>query len=258
MTDARGWNVYYFKSVTSTMDVAMHVAQRGASDRTVVISSEQTAGRGRGGRDWSSPPGRALYCTMLLRPRVDPNRLSTLPLLAGVAVAETIEALTGVAAQLKWPNDVWIGTDAQRRKIAGILMTSHVQGGVAEFVLVGIGINVAGDSEILPPGGTTILAATGVALDVDAVFNCLLSRFDLAYDHFLDVTGRPSLDGWRARAALLGEPVAITDAGRAVRGVFVGIDEDGALLLDEPGSGVRRVLAGDLIRGPRPAPQLRS
>lgn len=256
MTGHADWCIHHYDSVSSTMDVAGHHARHGAPDRTVVVSAAQTAGRGRSERPWRSPAGVAVYCTMILRPCVTPDRLSTLPLVAGVAVAEAIEQVVGHPVQVKWPNDIWIGTDPKRRKVAGILMTSSLRGGNVDRVLVGIGINVSSQPDDLPPGATSLVAATGIKITPDAVFRIVLDRFDHAYEAFLEARGKPSLDGWRARAALLGESVTIEDAGRRHEGDFVGIDDDGALLLYVAGSGVRKVVAGDLTRGPRgmPAP----
>jgi BirA family biotin operon repressor/biotin-[acetyl-CoA-carboxylase] ligase len=249
------WLVHRYESVASTMDVANQLAKFGARDRTVVVSAEQTAGRGRGGRPWRSPAGTALYCTVILRPSVAPDRLSTLPLVVGVAVAEAIERTCRAGARLKWPNDVWLGTDPGKAKVAGILVASTIHGSTVSFALIGVGINVLSGTEDLPRGATSIQAATGVASTPDDVFDALLDRFDSVYSDFLATAGRPSLAGWRARAALLGEVVSVEDAGRSITGTFVDIDEDGGLMILEPGNTIRKVVAGDLVRGPRVIPQ---
>jgi BirA family biotin operon repressor/biotin-[acetyl-CoA-carboxylase] ligase len=232
------------------MDVAAALARYGAPDRTVVLSAEQTAGRGRAGRTWQAPPGSSLFCTLILRPGVAPERLSTLPLLTGVAVAEAIEESTGEPVQLKWPTDLWIGADPDRRKVGGILTTSALRGLEVDFALVGIGINVAAEVDALPPGATSLLLATGAHIEAADLLTHILAHFDGAYEGFLASRDRPSLDSWRSRAALLGEPVTIEDAGRIHSGTFAGIDDDGALLLDDPMTGTRRIVAGDLTRGP--------
>lgn len=251
MTRDRGWLIQQYDSVASTMDQARLLTVFGAPDRTVVVSAEQTAGRGRGGRSWQSPAGTAVFCTMVLRPAVTPDRLSTLPLVAGVAVAEAIELVTGCAVQLKWPNDVWLGADPDNAKVAGILVTSSLRGNAVDHALVGIGINVLAKPEDLPPGATSVSAATGLVATPDQVFNVLLDRFEDAYADYVAAEGRPSLDGWRARAALVGESVIVQDADRQLAGTFAGIDEDGGLLIEEPGRPIRKVVAGNLVRGPR-------
>ena len=252
MTKRPGWLIHHYDTVASTMDVARRLAHFGARDRTVVVSVEQTAGRGRGGRSWHAPGGTSVFCTFILRPSVLPERLSTLPLLSGVAVAEAIENISGCDAQLKWPNDVWLGPDPEKAKVAGVLVTSSLRGTTVDHALVGIGINVLAQPADLPRGATSLSAATGATTLPDEVFNALLQHFEVAYEGFVATGGRPSLDRWRARAALMGEIVTIEDANRSLTGVFTGIDEDGALLLREPGHGVRKVVAGELVRGPRP------
>jgi BirA family biotin operon repressor/biotin-[acetyl-CoA-carboxylase] ligase len=245
------WIIQRYKTLSSTMDQSALLGQSGARDRTAVVCDEQTAGRGRAGRSWLSPPGAAVYCTLILRPEVKPDRLPTLSLVTGVAVAEAIEAVTGKRAQLKWPNDVWLGDDPAHQKVAGILLTSKLAWQAIEYVLVGIGINVATPLADLPPGATSLLAASGVHVQPSAVFAALLERFDTAYVRYLATRGNPPLDEWNARAALLHELVAVEDGGWVHRGIFVGIDDDGALLLREENMSVRRIVAGDLVRGPR-------
>lgn len=252
MTPSRGWVIHRYDSVASTMDVAARLARFGAPERTAVVSAEQTAGRGRAGRAWQAPPGSSLFCTLVLRPQVAPNRLSTLPLVTGMAVAEAIEQLTGTPVQLKWPNDVWIGSDPVRRKVAGILATSALSGNRIDHVLVGVGVNVGSDVDTLPPAATSLRAATGLELASDDVLMGLLRRFERAYAAFLHADGRPSLEAWRTRAALLGERVTIEEDGNACSGIFTGIDDEGALLLQLDDRGVRRIVAGDVARGPRP------
>jgi BirA family biotin operon repressor/biotin-[acetyl-CoA-carboxylase] ligase len=243
--------IHRFDSLTSTMDVASQLARFGARERTAVVSAEQTAGRGRGGRAWQAATGSAVFATLILRPPVAARQLSTLPLVVGVAVAETIERMSGSAVSLKWPNDVWLGVGSDAAKVAGILVTSSLRGENVDYVLVGIGINVLGGAHDLPPGATTIHAATGVTVTPDEVLDALLERFAGVYAAFVAADGRPSLASWLARAALLGELVTVEEAGRSFTGRFVGVDDAGSLLVDEPGQPVRRIVAGDLVRGPR-------
>jgi BirA family biotin operon repressor/biotin-[acetyl-CoA-carboxylase] ligase len=244
------WVIQHYPTLTSTMDQAAILARSGAPEGIVVVSDEQTAGRGRAGRAWYSPPGAALYATLLLRPAVSPAALSTLPLLTGVAVAEALESLTGASAQLKWPNDVWLGCDPGRRKVAGILLTSALAGQRVAHVLCGIGINLTTPLEHLPAEGTSVLAATGHAMSAREMLDALLPAFAERYREYQDSAGQASLDAWRARAAMLGEVVTVQDAGQARTGRFTGIDAAGALLLEQDGV-VHRVVAGDLTRGPR-------
>jgi BirA family transcriptional regulator, biotin operon repressor / biotin---[acetyl-CoA-carboxylase] ligase len=255
VTNDPGWLIQRFETVASTMDVASWFARFGARERTAVVSTEQIAGRGRAGRSWQAAAGSGVFATLILRPPVAAHQLSTLPLVVGVAVAETIERISSSAVWLKWPNDVWLGEGSDAAKVAGILVTSSLRGENVDHVLVGIGINVLGGPPELPPGATTIQTATGATVTPNDVLGVLLERFADAYAAYVAAKGRPSLAGWLARAALLGEMVTVEEAGGSITGTFVGVDESGALLIDELGHQVRRVVAGDLVRGPRAAVQ---
>ena len=252
MTAPLRWVIQHYPTLTSTMDRAGIFARAGAPEGIVVVSDEQTAGRGRGGRHWHSLPGAALYATLVLRPPVPPPALATLPLVAGVAVAEALEALTGAAVQLKWPNDVWLGSDPERRKVAGILLTSAISGQQVNHVLCGVGINLTTPLDQLPPGGMSVLAATGKPVSAREMLELLLPAFRDRYGEYLNGGGGPSLDAWHTRAAMLGEAVTVQDTGQIRTGRFAGIDADGALLLEQDGV-VQRVVAGDLVRGPQVA-----
>jgi BirA family biotin operon repressor/biotin-[acetyl-CoA-carboxylase] ligase len=233
------------------MDQARILAEEGAPERTVVVSDEQTQGRGRSERSWHSPSGAGLYCTLLLRPTVTPDHLSTLPLVIGVGVAQAIESLTGHEARLKWPNDVWLTRGADEGKVAGVLTTSRLRGHEIDVVLVGIGVNVATPEADLPSGATSLLAATGAQVAITDLLLALLSQIDGVYASFLEANGRPSLEAYRRRAAMLGEQVHIEQQGSRLEGRYVGVDDNGALLLAQDGRPPLRIVAGDLVRGPR-------
>ncbi len=233
------------------MDEVAALAAGGAPEGTVVVADHQTAGRGRAGRGWSAPPGSALLLSALLRPPLPPDRFGPLPLVVGVAVAEALEAVAPVTCRLKWPNDVWIG-DA---KVAGILAAARTGDGTEPARLVlGIGVNLTTPPADLPGGATSLATATPGAPppDREAVLAALLPRLGDQYADFLGTGGRPDLSPWRERAALLGEAVAVVDRGERREGRFVGVDDDGTLLLEHDDGAVVRVVAGDLTRGPAP------
>jgi BirA family biotin operon repressor/biotin-[acetyl-CoA-carboxylase] ligase len=170
-----------------------------------------------------------------------------------VAVAEVIERISAGVVFLKWPNDVWLEVEDATAKAAGILVTSSLRGDSVDHALVGVGINVLGGAHDLPSGATSIQEATGVTSTPDEVLQCLLECFAGAYAAYVAADGRPALSGWLVRAALLGEIVTVEDAGRSVTGTFLGVDDDGGLLIEETAHKIRKVVAGDLVRGPRAA-----
>lgn len=232
-------------TVTTTMDEARLLADAGACDGTVVVADHQTAGRGRAGRAWVERPGDGLLMSVVLRPAIEPARLSVLPLLVGVAVAEGLEAVVPVSCQLKWPNDVWI----EGRKVAGILVTTHRAGG-ATTVIAGIGVNVNTPLERLTDTAISLSVASGGSIHRESLLEAIVSCLNAHYGHFVASGGSADLAAWRDRAALTGELVRVVQGGETLTGRYRGIDDDGALILEIPGGKRRRVVAGDLVRGP--------
>lgn len=234
--------------VASTMDEVGRLGRAGEPEGTVVVAREQSAGRGRAGRGWQAPAGTSLLCSVLLRPRVGPERLGRLSLVAGVAVAEAIEELAGSNVRLKWPNDVWLGDGPTGRKVAGLLAIA--QAGEFPTVVLGVGVNVNSSAEQLPVGGTSLLAETGRVFEVDLLLSRFLERLEARYVGFLADGGASGVQAWRRRAALVGDAVEVVEGGVTRRGVMRGVDEDGALVLERADGGRERVVAGDLTRGP--------
>jgi BirA family biotin operon repressor/biotin-[acetyl-CoA-carboxylase] ligase len=242
-----GGGIVRLASVSSTMDIVDEEARAGAPEGLVVVADEQTAGRGRSGRNWSAPPGSSLLCSVLLRPPVPPSRLGPLPLLIGVAVAEAIETVAATTCALKWPNDVLI----DGRKVAGILIQSRLSESRVEYVNVGIGINLDVPDSALPDGAISLSSAAASAIDRDAVLMALIERLDVAHSSYVESEGRPSLDGWTRRAAMLGEQIAVRLEGGELSGRLIGVDEVGRLLLETTSGDVVALTQGDVVRGPR-------
>ena len=199
----------------STNERARELASRGAPHGTLVTADEQTAGRGRQGREWVAAPGSALLLSLVLR-----NPSASLPLAAAVAVCEALP----IDAAIKWPNDIWV----DRRKVAGILVEARPQ---ERWAVVGIGVNVHGAPAI--EHVTSLDSAIGTEE--------LLQRLLLALDGWLSRPLPEVLAAWRSRDALLGQPVRWQNGS----GKGVGIDEGGALLVDTD-SGVVALDAGEV------------
>lgn len=213
----------HLRATSSTNDRARELAAAGAPHGTIVTADAQAAGRGRQGRRWSAPPGRALLMSVVLR---EPPAL--LPLAAAVAVAQAC----GPRARLKWPNDVQL----EGRKVAGILAEGRPQEG---WAVLGIGLNVA-----VGPGdlaGELRGTATGLGLtpaDVPAVLARVLAELEVA----LALRPATLLDAWRARDALLGQPV---EWGLGA-GIAAGIDDAGRLLVARSDGSVTALDAGEV------------
>jgi BirA family transcriptional regulator, biotin operon repressor / biotin---[acetyl-CoA-carboxylase] ligase len=212
----------HLRRTDSTNTRARELAAAGAPHGTVVTAAEQSAGRGRQGRTWTAPPGRALLCSVLVR---DPPRL--LPLLAGAAVAQVV----GPQAQVKWPNDVLI----ERRKVAGILVEGRPQ---ERWAVVGVGVNVALRPSDFP--AELRERATTMGLSPEAIEPTLLGLLD-ALQTRLARSVEEILEEVRGRDSLRGQTVRWSSGqGRAD-----GIDGDGRLLVATD-DGPRALDAGEV------------
>ncbi|MCS7088095.1 MAG: biotin--[acetyl-CoA-carboxylase] ligase [Thermoflexales bacterium] len=243
------FDVRRFDVVTSTMDVCRALAEAGAPEGTVVLADRQTAGRGRAGRAWYSPPGTALYLSLLLRPTLPIARLSWITLIGGLAVADCVERLLDERAllsahrvALKWPNDVLLDD----RKIAGVLIETALGTAHAEHVIVGIGLNVNTTFEDAPNDvrtrATSLRASLGIAFDREHVLNALLEAFAT---HYARLPMSP-VAAYRQRLTLLNAPVQLTVGGARLVGIARDVDEDGALVIQTT-SGLRRVTHGEVL-----------
>lgn len=236
--ESSGFEIRIYANLGSTNDEARRLAREGAAEGTVVTALEQSAGRGRHGRAWASPPGN-LYLSLLLRPNLPPGRLGELAFLAGLAVAEAVAALlpAGRAVTLKWPNDVLV----DGAKIAGILIEQE-----AEAAVIGIGLNVAHSPSDTPYPATS-LAAAGAGTAVAAARACLLDRLAAALARWRGEGFAPIRSAWLARAHPLGTALSVRLPEGVIAGRFAGLDPAGALLI-ETADGPRRITSGEVLR----------
>ena len=207
----------------STNATAYALALDGAPEWTLVAAGHQTAGRGRLGRTWEDVAGRALLCSIVLRPSLSPEDAGLLTLLAGAAWAETARDVAGVHATAKWPNDLLVG-DA---KAGGVLAESRLTEGRLDVVILGSGIN------LVPPSLEGPVASLGADVDPSALLTGFLERFRAGYEVDPPRLSDEVRARWRAVAATLGRDVeaARTD-GVPIRGRAVDVDARGGLVLD--------------------------
>lgn len=243
--------VRYLAETGSTNDVASRLAAAGAPEGTTVVAAAQTAGRGRIGRTWFSPPGAGLYFSFVLRPGAAAGRgqsvkaVHLMTLAIGVALAEALRLATGLSVNLKWPNDLLVG----RRKLGGILAEAVDIQSASGYVVVGCGLNLR--TAVYPPDvaarATSIEAELGRSVERGVVLAESLAaiegrvadleaeRFGVILSRWLELS--PSATGTRVRW--------VTADGERT-GTTAGVDGDGALLL-RTDRGVERVLAGDIL-----------
>ncbi|HUR34265.1 MAG TPA: biotin--[acetyl-CoA-carboxylase] ligase [Vicinamibacterales bacterium] len=245
--------ILYFETIGSTNDVAASLAAGGGHEGFVVVADAQTAGRGRRGRVWFSPPTAGLYVSVVLAParaRIAPDRATALlTLSAGVALAEAVEQSTGLLPAIKWPNDLLVG----RRKLAGILaegVASATSVGL-QAVVLGYGINVM--PAAFPPDLASIATSleTELGRGVDRAALCAESLAALAarYEDLIEGRYDAILDAWRGRSfGSRGATVEWETPAGVRTGTTEGIDDMGALLVRTP-EALERIVAGEVRWG---------
>ena len=241
--------------VDSTNRIAEEMARAGAPEGVLVVSDQQTAGRGRLGRSFFSPPGSSLYLSLILRPRCPPERLHEHILAAAVAVAECAAHWlpAGIPVEIKWPNDVLLAG----RKTSGINLPAQVDASGVAWAVLGIGVNVNTLGPDFPPElrrlATSFRIAGGQPLDRVAVGEDLLERLEEELERLRAHGFDRVLERWRNYFRMTGTRVRVGGPGlpREIEGTVVGVGAEGALLLDTE-RGPERILAGDVtVLAPR-------
>lgn len=242
-TRALGRSPVCFLELESTNALAMRAALAGARHGTAVVAEHQTAGRGRLGRAWFSPPGVGLWFSLILRYELEISRAWMLTLGAAAGVAEAVEASTGARPEVRWPNDLYLNG----RKLAGILTEARVGVGGLRFAVLGVGINVNHEAVDFPAGlqdtATSLRCGTGREHGRTRLLAEILLALEQTYSG-LDA-GRIRTS-WKCKSRMLGGPVRVTTAAGPVRGVAEDVDTDGALLVREVNGGTRRITMGDV------------
>ncbi|HEY83088.1 MAG TPA: biotin--[acetyl-CoA-carboxylase] ligase [Dehalococcoidia bacterium] len=235
-----GQRVLYYPKLSSTMDIARKEARRGIAEGTVVIAEEQTVGRGRLKRTWLSPQG-SIALSIILYPRI--SYLPYLVMLAALAAARSIEKVTGLKTQLKWPNDVLING----KKVCGILVETEVGENSAAYAIIGIGINVnfkvADFPEILDVA-TSLADELGRDIPRVKIIRQLLAEVEELCSALPD--GEPIYQEWRKRLITLGRKVQVRTSTAILEGIAESVARDGSLLLRQADGSQTRIVAGDV------------
>lgn len=240
-------------SVTSTNDAARELIESGCPDGTLVIAEQQTAGRGRRGRSWFSPPSGNVYLSYVHKSHLDASRLSALTLDAAVAVASSIEDMTGLQPTLKWPNDLLAPDD---RKIAGVLTELHtaLSADAWPVVVVGVGVNVNLEAADIPADIADIavslrMLSGGQVWDADALALTIGRRLREKLCGY-EAAGGPDLWAWRRRFAMAGRVVEVSSLGRGVEAEILGLADDGGLRVRRVGASDEEVVrTGEILLG---------
>jgi BirA family biotin operon repressor/biotin-[acetyl-CoA-carboxylase] ligase len=244
-TARAGREIRYFPRIDSTNRIARDLASRGAPDGTLVIAEEQTGGRGRMDRTWVSSPYRSILCSTIWYPGISPAALFRLTMLASVAVVRAVDAVCHIAAHIKWPNDVYIGS----RKVCGVLTEFEADGDRVRYAVVGMGINVNEDftgSPELAGIATSLKTECGRTVSRRELLQQLLVELDQGYDLLLQGGSAELKARWEEHCMILDRQVSIISGHDRIDGIARGITDDGHLLLEDVRGALQEIISGDV------------
>ncbi len=241
-----GRDVRFLQETESTNRDCDVAAAAGATEGLVICAETQTAGRGRLGRTWFSPQHVNLYFSILLRPAVDPVAATTLPLVVGLAVAETLmESFPALAPKIKWPNDIWI----QGRKVCGILCEMQLAGERVGAVVAGVGINVNLTRALFPEelraSATALQQEVGHTVERGVLLASIMNHLEPLYCAWQQQGFAPLAERIQRVDALRGQPLRMHLVGNPVEGLGAGIQADGALLIRLSDGTLQAIYSGE-------------
>ena len=244
-----GHPIYFYAETDSTNNRIRQLAVEGAAEGTLAVAEVQTMGRGRRGKQWSSPVGSGAWFSLLLRPDIPPAEASVLTLLGGLAVCRALEDISGMQPVIKWPNDILLNG----KKLVGILTEMDCEMSQVHFVVLGIGINV--NTKAFPPEleevATSLFLESGKTFSRKLVVQKTMERLEEYYDIFLAAGGfAPLLDEYRRRCVTLGREVTVLEE-KSFLATALDVTPEGELLVRRSDTGEEMVIySGEVsIRG---------
>lgn len=239
-----GRRAYYFDSIDSTQSFAAKIANN--NEGTVIISKKQTDGRGRMGRKWSSPEG-GIWCSIIFNPQFDADRATLFPLLAGIAITNTIEKFFNYKPKLKWPNDVTI----DGKKVAGIIVDASLESNKISNLILGIGINFSIDVKKLEkslkesPNFYGVFSLSEKNISKIKFLQTLFSELEKEYEKLSNEKTSRIIKEWIKKSSTLGKKITFMTSNGNVSGIATKLDENGALIV-KSGKKFHKIIAGDI------------
>ncbi|MDK2800770.1 MAG: BirA family transcriptional regulator [Clostridiales bacterium] len=246
-----GKEIIYFDTVTSTNTIAKEIAGKDCQDGTVVIADQQTGGKGRLGRNWSSPPHTGIWMSIVLRPDILPFQAPFITILAALAVARSIKQVAQIAPKIKWPNDIILN----RKKVCGILTEMSAEIERINYIVVGIGINVNMDAEDFSPEiremATSIKMVTGQAVQRKVLVRKILENFEEIYVNANNSNLKNELmDEYRKYSLTLGSRVKVVYKNQEIKGTAVEVTDEGELIIETDDGVKQKIMSGEVsVRG---------
>ncbi|WP_186430663.1 biotin--[acetyl-CoA-carboxylase] ligase [Clostridium sp. BSD9I1] len=245
-----GKQIVYFNSIDSTNNEAKKLASSGCSEGIVIISEEQTMGRGRLGRNWVSPKFKGIWMSIVLRPDIDPMNVAKITQVGAAAVLKSIKE-QGINAYIKWPNDIVLNN----KKVCGILTEMSGEINNVNYVVMGIGINVNIDKEDFPEEieeiATSLKIEEGKSIERKALVASILNNLEELYKEFIkneDI--KTSIDICRENSILIGKSVRIINRNDEIQAQALDLSDDGKLIVKYQDGSIHEVISGEVsVRG---------
>lgn len=238
--------IHYFTTIGSTNQEAKRIAAEGASEGTIVVAEAQTSGRGRMARAWFSPEKGGIWFSVILRPALHPTEAAKFTFMGAVAVARAIRKMTGLAAEIKWPNDIHF----EGRKLVGILTELSAEMDAINYIVMGIGINVNVESNEFPPElqetASSLKRETGCDISRQGLLREILAQLEALYDQVMLQGFELVFAEWREMNCTLRHEVKVISSSQQFTGLALDIDNDGALLVKKANGEIEKVVSGDV------------
>lgn len=245
-TTTLGQHIHYEETVDSTQKIALRLSLEGAPEGTTVIAEEQTGGRGRMGRQFYSPKYTGVWMSIILRPKLPPQKAPQLTLITAVAVVQAISEVTNLQPQIKWPNDILIGG----KKVTGILTEMQAESDRIDSVIIGIGLNVNQEVEDYPEElrsiATSFFIESGKKVNRAELTRQLLLKLENLYFLYLKEGFYPIKVLWESYAISIGKMITARMLQGSLYGKAIGITEDGVLLMEDEAGKIHSIYSADI------------
>jgi BirA family transcriptional regulator, biotin operon repressor / biotin---[acetyl-CoA-carboxylase] ligase len=245
-TKSLGRVIHYEESVQSTQRIAHVLAGDGASEGTLVIADEQTAGRGRLMREWHSSKGTGIWMSLILKPLLSPQKAPQFTLITAVAVVQAIEEVTDLHPQIKWPNDILI----DGKKVTGILTELQAESDKINSIIIGIGMNVNHTNEHFPDElqkiATSLAIEQGEPLSRSEIVQKVLERIEALYSMYMKEGFTPVKLLWESYAISIGKKIRARTINGTIEGRALGITDEGVLKIEDSAGTIHQIYSADI------------
>ncbi len=242
-----GKNIEYFRLTSSTMDEALYLTEKGCANGTLIISEEQTDGRGRQKRKWISPKGVNIYISLIYKPyNMNFAKAIGLMFAASIAIVEALSDFGIDNARIKWPNDVIV----DGKKIAGVLLETQSESGILKYAIIGFGVNVNMESipDEIKNSATSIYLETGKKADRALLLSNILYYLENMISLIEAGSESSIMKLWRKYDTTLGRRILVTSAKENIEGLAYDIDEKGFLIVKKDNGELKKVVTADSVR----------